>query len=605
MKDFTDDEIKAALDSMGDLKAPGMDGMPALFFKQYWDTVGADVTREVKKLLQGGEMQKGWNETVVVLIPKVSNLEQLKDLCPISLCNVVYKIASKVLSNRLKFILPEIIALNQSSFVPGRMITDNVLLAYEMTHYMQTKRSGKQSYAAVKLNMSKAYDRVEWSFLEKMMIKLGFHERWVDTIMKCVTTVTYRIKVNGQLTDEIAPQRGLRQGDPLSPYLFLLCAEAFSCLLLAAERRGELGVKVCQDAPSINHLLFADDSLLLLKNDVRSANHLQDILSLYENCSGQTINKDKSSIMFSQNAKTVDKEQMMTALDIRVEARNDKYLGLLVYMGKSKEKTFAYLKDRVWKRVQGWKEKLLSKAGKEIFIKAVAQAIPSYAMSCFDLTKNLCDDISRMICRFWWAQQSNEHKMHWLSKETMCTRKEDGGLGFRNLHLFNLAMLARQGWRILSNPDSLCARVLRAKYFPDGDLLKVKEGPGISYSWRSIIRGVQALKKGLIWRVGDGTQINIWLDPWIPDGVTRRPITPRGQTLLTRVSELIDPITGNWDRQLIEEVFWEEDWGRILGIPIKAGMDDLLAWHYDKKGIFSVKSNYHVLADDQRRAVGH
>ena len=81
--------------------------------------------------------------------------------------------------------------------------------------------------------------------------------------------------------------------------------------------------------------------------------------------------------------------------------------------------------------------------------------------------------------------------------------------------------------------------------------------------------------------MGDGSQINIWLDPWIPDGVTRRPITPRGQTLMTRVSELINPTTGNWDRQLIEEVFWEEDWGRILGIPIKAGMDDLLAWHYD------------------------
>jgi hypothetical protein len=225
---------------------------------------------------------------------------------------------SKVLSNRLKVILPEIIAMNQSAFVPGRMITDNVLLAYELTHYMQTKRSGRQSFAAVKLAMSKAYDRVEWSFLKKMMIKLGFHEQWVDIIIKCVTTVTYRINVNGELTDEIVPERGLRQGDPLSPYLFLLCAEAFSCLLHAAERRGELeGVKVCHDAPSINHLLFADDSLLLLKNDARSATHLQDILSLYKNCSGQTINKEKSLIMFNQNAKSVDKEQMMAALDIR------------------------------------------------------------------------------------------------------------------------------------------------------------------------------------------------------------------------------------------------------------------------------------------------
>jgi hypothetical protein len=104
---------------------------------------------------------------------------------------------------------------------------------------------------------------------------------------------------------------------------------------------------------------------------------------------------------------------------------------------------FAYLKDRVWKRIQGWKEKLLSRAGKETLIKVVAQAIPSYAMSCFDLTKSLCDEISTMICRFWWAQQDNEKKLHWLSWQTLSCRKEKGGLGYRDLHLFNMAMLAR------------------------------------------------------------------------------------------------------------------------------------------------------------------
>ena len=331
-------------------------------------------------------------------------------------------------------------------------------------------------------------------------------------------------------------------------------------------------------------------------------NHrVQHILSLYEDCPGQIINKEKSSIMFSKNARSAEKQQMMTALGINVEARNEKYLGLPVYMGRSKEKTFAYLKDRFWKRIQGWKEKLLSKAGKEILIKSVAQAIPSYAMSCFDLTKSLCDDIMTMICCFWWAQQDQENKMHWLSKEKLCTRKENGGLGFRDLHLFNLAMLARQGWRLIISPESLCARVLRAKYFPDGNLMGAKEKPEISYSWRSIVRGVQALKEGLIWRVGDGTQIDIWSDPWIPDGITRRPITPRGHTLLRRVSELIDPVSGDWDRALIRSVFWEEDVARILCIPIKQGMEDLLAWHYDKKGVFSVKSAYHVLDDGRTR----
>ena len=157
----------------------------------------------------------------------------------------------------------------------------------------------------------------------------------------------------------------------------------------------------------------------------------------------------------------------------------------------------------------------MSSAGKDVLIKAVAQAIPTYAMSCLDLTKSLCDDIGRMVCRFWWAQQENENKMHWISWEWLCSRKKKGGMGYRDLHLFNLAMLAQQGWRLIVELDSLCAQVLRAKYYPNGDLLGVKEKSGISYSWRSLIRGLKALNNGLIWRVGDGTNINIWTDPWI------------------------------------------------------------------------------------------
>lgn len=358
---------------------------------------------------------------------------------------------------------------------------------------------------------------------------------------------------------------------------------------------------MCPEAPSINHLLFADDSLLLFKIDDQSTNHLRNILSLYEDCSGQIINKDKSSIMFSRNTSVPARVAVMQDLDIRSEACNEKYLGLPIYMGKSKVQTFNYLKDKVWKRIQGWKEKLLSRAGKDVLVKVVAQAIPTYAMSCFDLTKTLCDDIGMMICRFWWSQQEKENKMHWLSWELLCGRKEKGGLGYRDLHLFNLAMLARQGWRLLMDPESLCAQVLRAKYFPDGDLLKVEEKKGISYSWRSIVRGVQALKKGIIWRVGDGSNINIWQDPWLPKGVTRRPITPRNRTILTKVSDLIDPLTGTWDKELINDIFWEEDVKHIMAIPIRQGMEDIIAWHYDKKGIFTVKSAYHVLEDDREQ----
>jgi hypothetical protein len=172
------------------------------------------------------------------------------------------------------------------------------------------------------------------------------------------------------------------------------------------------------------------------------------------------------------------------------------------------------------KRIQGWKEKLLSKAGKEILIKGVAQAIPTYAMSSFDVTKTLCDEIRTMVFRFWWAKTDRDNSMHWMAWELLCSRKKKGGLGFRDLHMFNLAMLARQGWRLIENPDLLCAQILKAKYFLNGSLLDAIELSGCSYSWRSIVRGIQALKEGLIWRVGNGEKLNIWLDPWIPNKIT-------------------------------------------------------------------------------------
>ena len=264
-------------------------------------------------------------------------------------------------------------------------------------------------------------------------------------------------------------------------------------------------------------------------------------------------------------------------------------------VGVDKSDCFQHLIDRVCQRLKGWKENFLSMQGKEILVKSVAQAIPSYAMSVFKLPKGICKTITDEIAGFWWGDGEVKKKMHWFAWWKMCVPKKKGGLGFRDLHCFNLDMLAKQCWRLIQNPDSLCAHVLSAKYYPNGNILKAGPKKGSSFTWQSICAGIQTFQRGCIWRVGSGAQINIWNDPWIPTSESRKVITPRGATILGKVEELIDPHSGKGDEELVRLVFNPVDVYRILQIPLRVEMvDDFIAWHHTKSGTFSVRSAYHV-----------
>jgi hypothetical protein len=254
-------------------------------------------------------------------------------------------------------------------------------VAYESYHAIKKKSVGKYGMCAIKLDMHKAYDRVEWNFLEKIMMRLGFQADWVKLIMSCVSSVSYQVRVNGQDSDYFAPSRGLRQGDPLSPYLFLLCAEGLSSLLKHEEDAGNIiGVKVCRDAPAVSHLLFADDSLILMRADSVNASALKKVLDDYCSSSGQLVSEDKSSIFFSPCTSVESREEVCLELNILTEAITDKYLGLPPVVGVDRTDCFMHLVDRICNRLKGFKEKLLSLGGKEVLLKAVAQAIPAYAM---------------------------------------------------------------------------------------------------------------------------------------------------------------------------------------------------------------------------------
>ena len=246
------------------------------------------------------------NKTCISLIPKCNDPKSLAEYRPISCCNIIYKIVSKTMANRLKVLLGDIISINQSAFILGRSKTDNALLTFETFHAMKRKTNGRNNSFALKLDMSKAYDRAEWSFLERVMLRIGFRGSWVQRIMSCITSVSFSFKINDKIQGNVIPTRGLRQRDLISPYLSILCADAFSTLISKGiDQRCIHGVRVCRGAPPLSHLFFfADDSILFAKANVREFSDITNIISTYERALGQRVNFDKTEISFSKGVPT-------------------------------------------------------------------------------------------------------------------------------------------------------------------------------------------------------------------------------------------------------------------------------------------------------------
>ncbi|KAA3453657.1 reverse transcriptase [Gossypium australe] len=287
MAAFREEEVAEAIKSIAPLKASGKDGFPALFYQKYWHIVGEEVTRYCLDVLNGRRNIDEINKTSIVLIPKEKSPKTLNKFRPISLCNVIYKIISKVLGQRFRKVLDLCIKDTQGAFVVGRQITDNIFMAYEVLHSLKRKRGGSKKSFALKLDMSKDYDRIEWSFLEKMLRGMGFCEGWILIIMRCITSVTYTVVINGKHGEEFKPQRGLRQGDPLSPYLFLICAEGFSRLIELAKKEKRLsGIRMGRGNVSVSHLFFADDSVLFGEASEEGANNMKCVVQEYEKISG-------------------------------------------------------------------------------------------------------------------------------------------------------------------------------------------------------------------------------------------------------------------------------------------------------------------------------
>ena len=331
----TEEEIKVALWSLKPFKAPGPDGLHVGFFQRFWLVVGKSVMEEIKLIFSEKRVPAYLNSTHIALIPKIQGPETLGNYRPISLCNTVYKVLTKIIVARLRPFLGKLISPLQSAFVPGKKGIDNVIIAQELIHSL-SKKKGKVGYMAIKIDLEKAYDKIEWSFVREMLVRANFPTDLRDIIMSCVSTVSTSILFNGETLDPIYPSRGIRQRDPLSPYLFILCMD-FLGQLIEEKCNAKLWhpVKASQSGPAFSHLFFADDLLPFAKADYINCSAIRDVLDNFCSLSGQTISEAKSRVYFSPNVDRDTRESLSDILGFTSTPSLGRYLGgkLACYRG--------------------------------------------------------------------------------------------------------------------------------------------------------------------------------------------------------------------------------------------------------------------------------
>lgn len=452
----------------------------------------------------------------------------------------------------------------------------------------------------LKIDMNKAYDRVEWDFLEALLLKFGFHISWVHLIMNCLSTVSFSVLLNGKPGASFFPSRGLRQGDPLSPYLFILVGEVLTAMINKACLDQSLTeIRMGAEGPWISHLLFADDSLFFLQASLVNCQSMMRILTAYCTASGQMVNFGKSSLFFSPNTPLELQMSISAILGIQGSDDPSKYLGLPTMWGRSKKQALAYVKDKVSQKIQGWKQLHLTQAGREVMVKSVISAIPAYPMAVFLFTDGLCRKIDSLIANFWWGQSDVGGKVHWLSWEKLGLPKEEGGMGFRCLKDFNMALLAKIGWRILRHPDAMWVQVLKGLYFPNCDFLSATKGSRASWAWSSILEGRKLLQSHVMWQVLNGESISTWKDRWIPGILSGKlgasHLVAHENDPYQRVADLIDWSTTSWNLDPIAHHLSHEEIVAIESIPLSSTWEpDKLIWPFERHGAYTVRSGYHL-----------
>jgi hypothetical protein len=449
--DFSEKEVRDAIFQMKHNKAPGPDGFPAEFYQVFWSLIKNDLMALFRDFHEGKLPLFNLNFGIITLLPKEQEVKKIQQYRPICMLNVSFKIFTKVLANRVSSIACKVIKPSQTAFLPGRYILEGVVILHETIHELHRK---KQSGLILKLDFEKAYDKVNWSFLQQVLRMKGFSNKWCQWIDSIVKGGSVCVKVNDEMGHYFQTKKGLRQGDPLSPILFNLIADMLAVLI---ERSKELSFfdglvpHLVDDGLSI--LQYADDTILLLDDDLEKAKNLKLVLSAFEKLSGLKINFHKSELFsFGDTKERV--AEYVEMFGCKEGALPFRYLGIPMSYRKLSNKDWRLVEERFQKKLSSWKGKLLSSGGRLVLINSILSSLPMFMMSFFRIPKGVREKLDYYRSRFFW--QCDEHKKKYrLAKWSILHKpKSIGGLGIIDLDVQNKCLLSK--WIIkLLNEEGL------------------------------------------------------------------------------------------------------------------------------------------------------
>ncbi|XP_042009092.1 uncharacterized protein LOC121757643 [Salvia splendens] len=553
----TEEVKKAVFDISGD-SAPGPDGFTATFYQSCWDTVGIDVVAAIQQFFEGAYLPRSITATSIVLIPKKLGPDSWSDYRPISLCNVSNKIITKILTRRLSPLLPQVIAPNQSGFVKGRLLNDNVLLAQEVFH--ELPRSAPAPNVAVKIDMAKAYDRVQWPLLIKVMDRMGFPARWISMIE--------------------------RQGDPISPSLFVIAADYLSMSLdkLILGKK-EMIFKASRGRMEISHLAYADDIVIFTQAAEVPLRQLRACLDEYAGISGQQINLVKSNFYIAK--------------------KHERCAGLIQAEGGFTRDMFMFLREKLAARVTGWAHRHLSFGGRLTLIKSMLEAVPLHIFQAIEPTSGALKQLDQQMARFFWGSTSERKKTHWIGWDQICLPTSEGGLGVRKTKEVLRAFSIKLWWRFREQ-CSLWARYMMIKYCKKVSRLAANTSGHNSPTWKRLMRTRHQANPHIRWVVGKG-EIYFWDDIWVGDSTLRSLTFDDRGNHTSRVEEFLRD--GEWNEAKLQQLhdqagLPQQVISQILDTPVIAGEPDTPRWSLSSLREFTLATTWDTIRTLRPRIQG-